>query len=101
MSVLLNAAAFAQDPQLRPVLEAAVVAQAVVVVAEGAGVQNHAARLVYALRTLHNPSGDLDSWAWATSTQTSMVTQWVGGDHEGATSGLSAWVATGWNTMST
>lgn len=84
MSELSDAATFATDPDLQPVLAAAMARSAVEIYNEDPDTEGHDARKRMASAVLANPPGLVATFAWALSTNATVVGKWINGDQTGA-----------------
>lgn len=99
MTVLEDAATFAQDPELKPPLTVAVVDAALTVMAEESFVDFHGQRASLGTQVLSDPEAYAERFAWAVATDEATVTAWVGGDKATALDGLPAVVTQVWNAV--
>lgn len=99
MTALDDAAAVATDTRLISPLRAALERAAVDVMNEGGDTVGHDRRVAHASLVLQSPASWIEPWLWAVSTNTTLVTKWVAGDTEGATSDLPFVVSTLWDAM--
>ncbi len=73
MATLLQSAAYANDPDLVPPLMAAMARAAVDVAAEADSTDGHDNRFGLAVQVLNNTAGLVPAFAWATSTNATVV----------------------------
>ncbi len=94
MTAYEDAAIFANDGALFPIMTAALVTLAMQVAVEDPATTNHTDRLKLARQILVNPTSEVSTFTWAVSTDTALVTKWVGGNTTGAQTDLGAALAT-------
>ena len=104
-AALPKAVRFAQDTDLRPYLQAAIVQHSYTVMAEAATVPNHNRRAAYANQVLQNPSAFVDRFAWALTVAGPLVNKWLDQPEQrensgGAVGDIPSAIATGWDIMS-
>lgn len=99
MSGLTDAAGYAQDARLVGPLRAAIARVAVETVAEDPATAEHWVRASLAAEVLRAPAAHVDAFAWATSTNDTLVRRWAGDDLDAVHAGLQAAVAAVWNAV--
>lgn len=99
MATLADAAAFARDDEVHDPLTAAVVAAAIAIMYEDGATPHHGERTALATQVLRNPSSITDAFAWALSTNTTVVDKWNNGDHAGAISDFPYVISTVWDAI--
>lgn len=99
MSALIDAAAYARDPALVDPLTAAVVQAAMAISYEDPTTDGHEQRKRLATQVLANPAGAFAVFAWATSTNGTVVGKWVGGDTDGALGDLGFVLGSVWDAV--
>lgn len=80
-------------------LRAAVASAAVAIMAESTDQPNHVQRIALAQRTLRDPGSVTDAFAWAVSTNTTLIERWGGGDHEGIWGDVPFVISTVWDAL--
>ncbi len=99
-TVLEEAAALASDNRLRGPLTAALVRCAIGVIEEDPETEDHGPRLTLAYQVLRNPQDYVDRFAWAVSSNPTLVGKWGDEDFEGAFNDLQYVVNTVWPAVS-
>lgn len=99
MTVLEDAATFAQDPELKAPLTAAVVDAALTVMAEEPTVDFHGQRGSLGTQVLTDPDTYATRFAWAASTDEATVAAWIADDKATALDLLPAVIADVWNAV--
>jgi hypothetical protein len=100
MPTLAERARFATDDDLRTALTAAVYGAAVNVMSEPGDTPDHLQRADLARRVLTGfPTEYIDRFAWAASTNATVVDQWITNDRAGAYSSLDFVISTVWNAV--
>lgn len=98
-TVLEDAAKLATDQTLFGPLTAAIVRYAMEVIDEDPETEDHGQRLVLAYQVLHSPEQYVSRFAWAVSTNPTIVAKWGDDDFEGAFNDLQYVVNTIWSPV--
>jgi len=99
MATHTQAAFFARDPAVRAPLTAAITATAIMVANEDPSTPLHEPRVELAHRVLVHPASMVDQFAWAISTNPTVVDKWAAGDNEGAIGDFSYVITTIWDAL--
>lgn len=100
MTALSDAASYATDPTLVPLLTAALVRAAVEISDEPDTTANHANRLRLAHDVIQSPTGFAQStFAWATSTDPDLVSEWVATNYEAAQNSMNDVIVDVWDAV--
>lgn len=99
MATLTDSATFATDGAARLPVIAAYVQAAVLIAFEDASTEHHEERVALAYEVLANPTGLSDQFAWAMSTNATVVDEWVAGNPEQAVSDMSFVITTIWDAV--
>jgi hypothetical protein len=99
MSTLTQAAAFATDDAARLPLAAAMVQAAVAIMYEDGATTHHYARVSLAAQVIQHPMAYVEAFAWALSTNATVVDKWTAEDFDGAIGDFPYVVSTVWNAV--
>jgi hypothetical protein len=99
VSTLNESAAYATDNDLVLPLTAAIVQAAISITYEDADTPSHGERKALAGRVLTNPGGMVAAFAWATSSNPTVVDKWTAGDQAGALGDMSYVLGTVWDAV--
>lgn len=99
MATLQDCANFAQDPSLQGPLLAAIASAAVQIMSEAGTTQFHDQRVALATTALRSPMSVVDSFAWAVSTNTTIVDEWEQNNRTQAYSDIPFGVSSVWNAV--
>lgn len=99
MASLTDSANFAQDIKARGVIIAAYTQAAVSITFEDETLPNHAERLELAHQVLTSPPMLQEPFAWAVSTNQTVVDKWAAGDYESAAGDLPYVISTIWDAV--
>lgn len=99
MSALEDAATFAQDPELKAPLTAAIVDVALEVLAEEPTTDFHGQRVSLGVQVVADPEAFAERYAWVVSSDEDTVDAWISGDKDTALEGLRAVVSARWNAV--
>jgi hypothetical protein len=98
-TTLEDAAAFATDPEVKGPLTASIETAAVSISNEDPLTARHNERAALAYQVLKNPQFMVEQFAWAVSTNATVVAKWTSGDKEGAINDFGFVVATVWDAL--
>ncbi len=98
-NALSDAAAYAQDGALVGPLTAAIERAAIAIVNEDPNTDGHELRKTLARAIVQDPARYVTTFAWATSTNSTVVGKWSAGDIDGALGDLDYVIATVWNAV--
>lgn len=99
MATLTDAANFAGDLSVRPPLIAGMVQAAVQIMAEAGTTQGHTQRVALASQVIRSPNALADPFAWAVSTNATVVDEWTTGNRAGAINDFAYAIASLWNAL--
>lgn len=99
MATHIEAADFARDAAIRAPLTAAITAAAIQISTEDPDTPLHEVRVELAHRVLVHPASMVDQFAWALSTNATVVDKWAAGNLEGAVGDFAYVIATVWDAL--
>lgn len=99
MATLTDAANFAGDLTVRPPLIAGMVQAAVNIMAESGTTADHTQRVALAIQIMRSPNALVDPFAWAVSTNPTVVDEWTTGNRAGAINDFAYAIASVWNAV--
>jgi hypothetical protein len=99
MATLLDAGNFALDANVRLPLTAGITQAAVAIMNEDPITVHHVPRCLLATQVLRNPMSMCDAFAWAVSTNPTVVDKWTAADFNGAIGDFSYVIASVWDAM--
>lgn len=81
---LQDSAEMAQDQRLRGPVQAAIITAGLNIINEDPATEDHVYRYALAQRVLREPQGYVERFAWAVSTNPTILSKWAGDDVDGA-----------------